>query len=477
MLSPARRRAIGAFYTPPEIASRLVAIALEPLAGAVRICDPACGEGVFLLEAGRQLEGRGIPRDVVARELLWGCDLDASALSAARDAIVAWSGVDPVDHLVVADGLRIDEQWAGRFDVVVGNPPFMNQLERATVRRDAVPNSLASFTRPYTDTAWLFLLVARRLAAAGGRVVLLQPQSVLAARDAGPVRECIGADLAGLWCCDETLFDASVRVCAPVIGHANGAVRRWVGREMEEIEGAGFSVGWGTLAPSRVPPVTLPPAQGVLGDRCSATAGFRAQFYGLAPHVRDEPHGDHPLLVTCGLIDIGSIAWGERPARFAGRRYLHPRVDVDSLEAALGRWVRQQLRPKVLLATQTKVLEPAVDREGHWVPSTPVVAVHPREPADIWRCAAVLLAPAVSAWAARQFAGAALSPGSIKISAAQVLRIPLPRDRVAWQAAGEALRDGDICEAARRMDDAYGTEAYAWWGATGWARRVAGGHH
>lgn len=477
MLSPARRRAIGAFYTPPDVAARLVAIALEPLEGAVRICDPACGTGVFLLESGSALERRGIPREVIARDLLWGCDLDASALSASREAIVEWSGVDPGEHLAVADGLTLDERWAGRFGAVVGNPPFLNQLERATVRSDAVPPSLAAFTGPYTDTAWLFLVAARRLAVAGGRVVLVQPHSVLAARDAGPVRDCIGADLEGLWWCDEALFDASVRVCAPVIGRANGAVRRWVGRRVEEIERAGRSAEWTDLVPSPVPRVDLEPAHGVLGDLAAATAGFRAQFYGLAPHVRDEPNGDLPLLVTCGLIDIGTIAWGERPARFAGRTLLHPRVPVDSLEGALARWVRHRLGPKVVLATQTRVLEAAVDQQGRWVPSTPVIAVHPHDRAELWQLGALLLAPAVSAWAARRSAGAGLGPGSIKLSATQVMQIPLPHDGAAWRIAAEALRRGDTAEAARMMDDAYEADAYGWWETTGWARRPATVHH
>ena len=54
---------------------------------------------------------------------------------------------------------------------------------------------------------------------------------------------------------------------------------------------------------------------GVL-EIATATAGFRDQFYGLIPFVRDGP-ADAPL-VTSGLLDPGRSAWGERPARFGG---------------------------------------------------------------------------------------------------------------------------------------------------------------
>ena len=121
------------------------------------------------------------------------------------------------------------EPWRGRFDAVVGNPPFLNQLERATVRRAAAAACRSTrIAGPYTDTAWLFLVVARQLVRSGGRAVLVQPQSLVAARDAAPVRDAIGDTLEGLWWCDELLFDASVRVCAPVLGSTSASVRAMV---------------------------------------------------------------------------------------------------------------------------------------------------------------------------------------------------------------------------------------------------------
>jgi len=53
MLSRARRRELGAFYTPSDVADRLVERALPE--GAPVVCDPACGDGAFLLAAARRL--------------------------------------------------------------------------------------------------------------------------------------------------------------------------------------------------------------------------------------------------------------------------------------------------------------------------------------------------------------------------------------------------------------------------------------
>jgi hypothetical protein len=345
-------------------------------------------------------------------------------------------------------------------------------------------------------------------------VLLIQPQSLLAADHAGQVRRVAlaRADLEGLWWCDEPVFAANVRVCAPLLrrrvgdGHGSpplppgsrggagapaatpigaGSVRRWSGPSVAArasapappeppAPGAARSTTWSSLVThGGVPEVDLGAGTGVVGDIATATAGFRDQFYGLAPFVVDRREGDghrYPKLVTSGLLDPAHCRWGDRPVRFAGKPWQAPRVDRAGLAAEnprLAAWVDARLVPKVVLATQTKVLEAAVDPDGTWVPSVPVIAVHAAGE-RLWALAAVLLAPPISAWALTGFRGAALSSDAIKLSARQVMAIPLPSDGVAWAAAAELLRHGGrdaLREAGVLMNRAYGAppEVLAWW--------------
>lgn len=182
--------------------------------------------------------------------------------------------------------------------------------------------------------------------------------------------------------------------------------------------------------------------------------------------------------MTCGLIDPAHVRWGERAARIGRRALLQPRA--AGLEGALAAWARRRLVPKVMVATQTRVIEAAADPDGRWLPVVPVISVTPTvTPAgvDVWAILAVLLAPAVSAHARRTHAGAALSPDAIKLSARQVAALPLPADRSAWDAGAGAARaasaaaasaDGAGWLAALRtlgaaMGDAYGCDVSGWW--------------
>jgi hypothetical protein len=198
----------------------------------------------------------------------------------------------------------------------------------------------------------------------------------------------------------------------------------------------------------------------VVGDLATATAGFRDEFYGIAAAVSDGGPG-HPV-VTSGLIDPGRLGWGERPARIAGTGFTRPTVDPLRLERSVASWVAARLAPKVLVATQTKVVEAAPDLTGAFVPLTPVLSVTPADPADVWRLAAALTSPVVTAWALRTAGGAARSADAVKLSARQVLEAPLPADAGAWAEATSALEAGDVEGCARVLAGSH-RRLFGWW--------------
>ncbi|GAA1533183.1 N-6 DNA methylase [Nocardioides humi] len=452
-----RRRAQGAFYTPPELVAWVLDHALPADGTAVTVLDPACGTGHFLVAAARRLGVRAVH----------GSDLDPEAIRIARERLHAEDPTVPAEEIerqvVVADGLTA---WAGRtFAAVVGNPPFLGQLRRHSAgRSEEHRRGLGA----YTDTSAVFLRRSLDLVGQGGVVALVQPLSVLAARDAGAVRAAVASRgaVTDFWCADGPVFAGTpVLTCVPVVR-----------------VGAAPSTdpdGWGALAAPAfgIPAVTLPPGTGTVGDLADCTADFRDQYYGLAPFVHDRLPGGVPL-VTTGLIDPAESRWGRAPTRFARRRYDAPSVDLAALRAGggLARWADARLVPKLLVAGQGRVIEAVADEHGAWLPSVPVVSVVPGVRADLWRLLAVLLAPPVVAHAAARYLGTGLTPGSVKVSARQVAALPLPADEHAWAEGArlarvaQAAASGDeraalLAATGRIMTDAYRADpaSYDWW--------------
>ena len=450
----ADRRRQGAHYTPAPLADGLAARALEGR-GAVTVADPACGGGALLLAAARMLAVRGqAPARIVER--LWGMDVDPVAVATTEVALTLWAGSPPpMGHLVVGDALLDDPGWPP-MDVVIGNPPFLGQLTAATAQSPARRRRLQERYGPavlaYTDVAGLFLVRSCQLAAPTGVVALLQPQSVLGARDAAGVRAAVGSlgRLREVWVPEDPGFEASVDVCVPVIDRGeDGVVGMWASR----------------LAAAEGVPEVRPATSGCLGDHAVTTAGFRGEYYGLAAEVQEAD--DFPTgrpLVTTGLIDLGGCAWGQRAARIARRTWRRPVVDPARLTGRAADWAERTRAPKLVVASQTRVVEVAVDEDGTWIPGVPLVAVL-ASPARLWSFAAALGSPAVSAWLLHRSAGTALTRGGLRLSADLLRRVPLPADDAAWVDGTAAFRARDLDRFAAAMGEAYRVdEAVAdWW--------------
>ena len=383
--APPTRKQLGAWYTPPELVAAVVAEAVFP--GARSALDPACGDGRFLQATGLA---------------------DQTGVD-----------IDPATPFIHDDSLLRD--WHGRqFDVVIGNPPFLNQLARATSRGGRSRYGGG----PYADAAAEFLALSMRLARPGGRVGLVLPQSLLAARDAAPIRTLVDgmAALRWMWWSDQLHFDANVRVWAGVweVGGTPGPVRRAFGPAFEERPPMPMPRHWSSLMTGGAEPDADATAGPTVGDIATFTSDFRDQYYGLVGAVGDDLDG--PPLITSGLIDPRRCHWGERSVRFAKQRYDAPRVALERLSPALQKWARARLVPKILVANQTRVIEAVHDTAGVWLPAVPVITCVTAEPERVMD---TLCSPAATRFVHDRAAGSGLAAGTVRLSPRLLATVPL----------------------------------------------------
>jgi hypothetical protein len=330
---------------------------------------------------------------------------------------------------------------------------------------------------------------------------------VLAAADAKAVRDAMleSGSLAALWVSNEHVFaEATVYTCAITI-EKEGPQRRIVHRSHSSAFAAldpmefdcrelQSEETWShlTAEASGIPNPQIKTA-GCVADLAAVTADFRDQYYGLDGFLVEDAACDarrddadfearFPPIVTTGAIDLAVCRWGDASMRILKKKWLAPRVDRGRMErdGTLAPWMLTRLVPKILVATQTKVVEVFADQAGRFIPSVPVLSVVPHDATDVLRIAAALAAPPISALAMTKYSGAALSTDAIKLSAKQAASMPLPANGVAWNRAAElfaeaqeAVNDderfqrlcafGDAACDAYSVDGAARTELLGWW--------------
>lgn len=162
----------GEFYTPHRV-SELVAKLARPKAGD-RICDPACGSGGLLIEAGREVGDNNFA--------LFGMEVNGSTWALAKmnmfihgvdSARIRWCNTLTGPLLVENDRLM-------KFNVVVANPPFSLDKWGAEEAATDQYNRYWRGVPPKSKGDWAFISHMVEVALEKeGRIAVVVPHGVL----------------------------------------------------------------------------------------------------------------------------------------------------------------------------------------------------------------------------------------------------------------------------------------------------------
>jgi hypothetical protein len=174
----------GQVFTKPHIVDLMLDLAGYTGERSVRLLDPGCGEGAFLVAAAvRLMRSGGIPKkmDEVA-DCILGVEKNSEAAGCCRERLagaLVTEGVAPKlaaklsDHWVIEDDF-LERDMAPEFNLVVGNPPY--------VRQEAIPKAkLEQYRKSFDcfyDRADLYIAFFERglkLLAEEGRLAFICP--------------------------------------------------------------------------------------------------------------------------------------------------------------------------------------------------------------------------------------------------------------------------------------------------------------
>lgn len=248
-----RRRLLGAYYTPEDLAGILVRWALTHRTGAV--LDPSFGGCAFLNAATDVLREKGV-QDPGA--LVYGVDVDQSCVDYVRENPDLRTA-----NCVFRDflELRPEDMPGTPFEAIVGNPPFVRHHWMKGATRSAARALVdgESIMLPATASAWAYFVVhALSFLREGGRFAMLVPEAILQADYAEPIREALAERFRRVTLIHirDRLFEGTDEPVVVIAGAGYGAKGTL---RIDAVESAGDLVGAlsGSVARRRSPRVTV----------------------------------------------------------------------------------------------------------------------------------------------------------------------------------------------------------------------------
>src|SRR2546430_12381142 len=239
------RKKRGHFSTPPLLVEKILdACCYTPDNDLtqVRVLDPACGSGNFLIEAARRLQAFSVRAGLSSRECalllqrnLWGIDPDPISCFLAEmhvQTIIHSSASRPTPfsplHIHQADSLVLP--WEPTVDLFIANPPYL-----AAKNNDLSGYNFAQ-QRGQADSYLLFLNLALQVVRPGGWIGLVLPDPLLARANAARERARLLEEvalhhlwhLAGVFAADVGAVVIIGQRCAPRATHRVSWMRgRW----------------------------------------------------------------------------------------------------------------------------------------------------------------------------------------------------------------------------------------------------------
>lgn len=283
---------------------------------------------------------------------------------------------------------------SGGFDVILGNPPFVNVIEN---RREPQTVNFVGFRWPTikgtSDIAYHFFALALDILKPRGFAALLQPRQALNAPATQAWRESISPRqprLLGIVQDHRIFAGASVHVAMIALGPAGSCQLidfqdgRITSESMcDEVIGSNW---WSLLSGAEGSGNSSTIDSGpTVGDHFDVAASMTTgDAYAIKEFLIDDESEPGQRLVTTGLIDPGLCLWGVDRCRYLKDIYNFPRLPFsEKLPGTVARRLEKSRRPKILVAGLSKVLECFLDLDGTHIGAVATFSIyHPADDID-----------------------------------------------------------------------------------------------
>ncbi len=234
-----KRHSQGIYYTPEYVVTYIVTQTITRLLesdpdldpGSLRVLDPACGSGSFLIAAFDALDAAYKKREPdatpdrrqewryhILTQCLYGVDLDAQAVEVTRlnltlRAALSRGKLPRLDNIRLGNALVSDDAVAGRalgfdwherfkdvmaaggFHAVIGNPPYVRQETLGPAFKDYAQSHYATYAGT-ADLYTYFIERGLRLTRPGGRYSVIVANKWLRANYGKALRRWLKAHAA-----------------------------------------------------------------------------------------------------------------------------------------------------------------------------------------------------------------------------------------------------------------------------------------
>ena len=487
----AHRKEQGIYYTPTYIVDYIVENTVGTLLKTrkrkpkdIKILDPACGSGSFLIKAFdclnenlysedeakyHRLDGQGMYsiKTEILKNNIYGVDLDAKAVEITKlnlmlkaaekfrklpddDELHIKRGNSLIDdeNIVGLDVFRWNDDFEkGSFDVVIGNPPYIDSEEMVKTQPELrkAYSTIYSTAKGNWDIFCIFIEKGLRLLKEGGYFGMIVPNKLLSAEYAIALRNFIQEHkiIAIRDYSEIPVFRANVYPIVIIIKKGSPRKNKFSAELMESYGDSAklsFSRKIGQEDLKKIPQNTWAHIFGkhkkriidkVLSnsttlDNLAKVSGAAtvSEAYELKELIKElSKQRNYFKFINTGTIDRYSSSWRNSKTRYIKDSYYKPIVTKQELKNFSNKRYDEASKSKIIIAGMTKILECYLDAGQYLAGKSTTIVTSDKE--NLKLILAILNSRLMTFVYKNLFRSLSLQGGYMRVGPPQIRNLPI----------------------------------------------------
>lgn len=195
LLTSKEKKNLGQVYTPLHIIRKMLyqLFEIKKIDKDIRILDPSCGGGYFLIEAFKIIKNslENIDNRYIIENMLYGIDIDDFSIFLTKAGLFFASGCSDADFNIFSLDYLTDSFNLGKFDIVVGNPPYVGHKNSSTEYKKALYDKYSDVFYDKSDISYCFFKKSKDVLNQDGIVSFITSRYFMEALYADRVRSYI----------------------------------------------------------------------------------------------------------------------------------------------------------------------------------------------------------------------------------------------------------------------------------------------
>ncbi len=160
LLTSREKKNLGQVYTPLNIIHKMLSqlFEIKTIDKDTKILDPSCGGGYFLIEAFKKIRNhlRDVDDRYIIENMLCGIDIDDFSIFLTKAGLLFAGSCSDVNFNVFGLDYLTDSFNLGKFDIVVGNPPYVGHKNSSTEYKKALYEKYSDVFYDKADISYCF---------------------------------------------------------------------------------------------------------------------------------------------------------------------------------------------------------------------------------------------------------------------------------------------------------------------------------